>query len=34
MIATRAYREQFIGNGTDKNPQISEVNNPSKCTFK
>ena len=34
MITTRAYREQIIGTGTDKNPQISEVNSPSKCTFK
>ena len=33
MITTRAYREQFIGTGTDENPQISEVNSPSRCTF-
>ena len=33
MITTRAYRDKFVGTGTNKNPRFSEVNSLSKCTF-
>ena len=33
MITTRAYRDKFVGTGTNKNPRFPEVNSLSKCTF-
>ena len=33
VITTRACRKKFVDTTTDKNPQFSEVNSPSKCTF-
>ena len=33
VITTRACREKFVDTTSDKNPQFSEVNSPSKCTF-
>ena len=33
VITTRAYRDKFVGTGTNKNPRFSEVNSLSKCTF-
>ena len=31
---SKAQRDKFTGNGTDENPQISEINNPTNAIFK
>ena len=33
MITTRAYKDKFVGTGTNENPRFPEVNSLSKCTF-
>ena len=33
VITTRAYKDKFVGTGTNENPRFPEVNSLSKCTF-
>ena len=34
VLTRKATRDKFIGTGTDKNPQFSEIDNPKNATFK
>ena len=34
MLTSKAQRDKFTGTGTDKNPQIFEINNPTNAIFK
>ena len=34
VLTSKAQRDKFIGTGSDKNPQFSEINNPTNATFK
>ena len=34
MLTSKAQRDKFTGTGTDKNPQIFKINNPTNAIFK
>ena len=34
VLKSKARRDKFIGSGIDKNPQFSEINNPTNAIFK